>query len=88
MELCSSLYLAHPDAYLKVLAQQDDHLTRIMVVGHNPGLEQLLHVLTDSQETLPTAALAHLELEIDSWQQLNASTTARLVNLWRPKELP
>jgi len=58
-----------------------------MIVGHNPGLEQLIAHVTGEQEDLPTAALAHIALRIDRWSDLKESTRGRLVGFWRPKEL-
>jgi phosphohistidine phosphatase SixA len=59
-----------------------------MIVGHNPGLEDLLAHVTGEREALPTAALARIALPIDRWPNLDASTRGTLVGLWRPKELP
>ena len=58
-----------------------------MIVGHNPGLEQLVEQLTGEREVLPTAALAQIGLPIDRWRNLNLSTRGTLLGLWRPKEL-
>jgi phosphohistidine phosphatase len=82
-----SLYLASPDQYVSYLRCLDDRYTLVLVVGHNPGLEDLLEQIAGSYEKMPTAALAHLSLAIRSWQDFRAKTDARLVHLWRPKEL-
>jgi phosphohistidine phosphatase len=58
-----------------------------MVVGHNPGMEELVEALGGHYQRMSTAALAHIELPIDSWADMDEATTGRLVNLWRPKEL-
>jgi phosphohistidine phosphatase SixA len=58
-----------------------------MVIGHNPGVQQLLRTLTGTEPTLPTAALAKVELEISTWSELDQSAQGTLVQLWRPKEL-
>jgi phosphohistidine phosphatase len=59
----------------------------VLLVGHNPGLEEFLAGLTGRHERLPTAALAHLELDIERWQDFTPQTSARLVQLQRPKEV-
>ena len=59
----------------------------VMIVGHNPGLEDLVARLTGEPEHLPTAALAQIALPIDRWRDLTTSTRGTLVGLWRPKEL-
>jgi phosphohistidine phosphatase len=58
-----------------------------MVVGHNPGIEYLIDLLTDSDERMPTAALAQVELSIEQWADLDDEVMGILVNVWRPKEL-
>jgi phosphohistidine phosphatase len=87
LELTPELYEATPEAYVNALSELDDDLRSVMVVGHNPGLEQLLHLLTGSDEALPTAALAKVELEIATWSELDRSPRGSLAQLWRPKDL-
>ena len=88
IEFLSNLYLASPEMYLKVLSELADDIDCVLVVGHNPGLEDLLEILTEAGETLTTAALAQVNLSITQWHELNASTSGTLVKLWRPRELP
>ena len=63
------------------------NVATVLIVGHNPGLEELVARLTGEREGLPTAALAQIALPIDRWPDLTASTRGTLVGLWRPKEL-
>ena len=58
-----------------------------MVVGHNPTMEQLIDHLTGHIKPMPTAAIAHIELPITSWEALDFYTKGTLVNLWTPKTL-
>jgi len=58
----------------------------VMVVAHNPGLEDFLAQLTEEANHFPTAGLAQVELELDSWSQFNQQTRGRLVEFWRPRE--
>jgi len=81
------LYLATTDIYLKVLSELEDDHSRVMVVGHNPGLEDLSETLTGQFETLPTAALVQTSLAIEHWHELDKSVEGKLVNIWRPREL-
>jgi phosphohistidine phosphatase len=87
IELDGSLYLAPPSQYIQVLRLVPDHVRRVMVVGHNPGEEELLVQLTGQEVRFPTAALAHIEIDVISWQDLTDQTRGRLVNLWRPGEI-
>jgi phosphohistidine phosphatase len=58
------------------------------VVGHNPGLEELLEALTGLHEHLPTATLARVDLSIRRWAEVRTAAPGQLVHLWRLKELP
>lgn len=64
------LYLAEPATYLEVLAAGADPHQAVMVVGHNPGLEALIYVLTERSEHLATASLVEIELPLSAWKDL------------------
>jgi phosphohistidine phosphatase len=82
------LYIASPAGILAVLRTvRDTKAGTVMIVGHNPGLEELVAQLTGEQQDLPTAALAQIVLPIDRWGDLKVSTRGTLLGLWRPKEL-
>jgi phosphohistidine phosphatase len=86
------LYAAEPEAYLDALAQMGGEAARVMLVGHNPGLEELLQELTGEYQPLPTAALAQVSLPLSHWSELGpdpeaAGMQGKLVNLWNPKDL-
>lgn len=82
-----ALYAAGPEGYVKLLRELDDAYDRVMVVGHNPGLEELLECLTGEEHILPTAALAQVELPIKRWRELGKSMKGELIDLWRPRQL-
>jgi phosphohistidine phosphatase len=82
------LYHANVGDMLNVLRTVvETDLGTVMMVGHNPGLEELVARLTGEHEELPTAALAQIALRVDRWSDINARTRGTLVGLWRPKEL-
>jgi phosphohistidine phosphatase len=81
------LYAAGPRAYLAALRELPAACGHAMVVGHNPGLEELLALLVGDSHTLPTAALAVVELPIASWSHLDPPPGGSLRALWRPREL-
>ena len=81
------LYLASPADILSLLRTVREKAETVMIVGHNPGLEELVAQLTGERQDLPTAALAQIALPIDQWRDLKLSTRGTLVGLWRPEEL-
>ena len=87
IQLATEFYHAPPSIYLNVLIGLSDEIKRVMVIGHNPGLEELLELLTGRYEAFPTAALAYVSLDIAAWHEVSEHTRGTLVNLWRPREL-
>ncbi len=89
VQLEPSLYLADPETIVDVVRLAGAEAKRVLVVGHNPGMEELVGRLTglSEPEPMPTAGLAHIRLEIDHWKELRVPSDGRLVDLWRPAEL-
>lgn len=83
----NSLYLAEAENYLHDLLSLPDQIERVMIIGHNPGLEALLQILSGRIEALPTGVVAYLSLPINHWSEVNNKVEGELVELWRPKEL-
>lgn len=84
----SDLYAAEAETYLSVLQQLSDEYQRVLLIGHNPGLENLLGLLCDVWERMPTAGLAVVSLSLESWKDLKAEPQGALLRIWRPKDLP
>jgi phosphohistidine phosphatase len=79
------IYEASPISLLHVLAETADEFGAVLLVGHNPGLEGLIKILTGNGVSMPTAALAEISLEIDSWSAI-AADTGKLNSVVRPKD--
>lgn len=45
-----------------------------MLVGHNPGMEELLAFLTHESRHMPTCALARISLDGVSWKEVDRGT--------------
>ena len=87
VQLEPRLYLADPATIVDVVRHSGADARRLMVVGHNPGLEQLVAQLTGVTEPLPTATLVQIQLPIERWQDLRLSTGGQLVNAWQARTL-
>jgi phosphohistidine phosphatase len=83
----AELYHAEPAQISRFLNHVDASLQRILIIGHNPGLEDLLATLTGKTVSFPTASLAHVDLNLKSWSQFNSETRGRLAQIWRPREI-
>jgi phosphohistidine phosphatase len=87
IQVTRQYYHAGPEDYIEVLNEVADSHHRVMIVGHNPGMEELVEQLAGHYQKMPTAAMAQIELPINGWGELDEETNGRLMNLWRPKEL-
>jgi phosphohistidine phosphatase len=58
-----------------------------ILIGHNPGFEELLAFLTNDRRRLPTCALAKIQLDVVSWKDVRTGE-GNLEWFIVPKELP
>jgi phosphohistidine phosphatase len=86
-----ALYGASAGALLERLHDVPDHVGSVMLIGHNPGLQELALELAHTGPELhelaakfPTAALATLELP--DWRTIRPGT-GDLVGFVRPRDL-
>jgi phosphohistidine phosphatase len=80
------IYDADAARLLEVVSQVRESANAVMLVGHNPGMEELLGVLTGETHHMPTAALACIMLDTEKWGKVR-ERTGRLEWLIRPKDL-
>ena len=64
------IYEASAKQLFEVISHVEDKWNSVLLVGHNPGIEGLLHLLTDRSEHMSTASLARVGLEADGWSDL------------------
>jgi phosphohistidine phosphatase len=83
-------YLADAFTWQQILATQP--AGRLLICGHNPGLDDLVDYLSSSSapesasgKLMTTAAVAHFRVDTD-WSDLSPACCA-LVQLVRPREL-
>ena len=81
------LLLAEADIILDALRLLPNELERVLVIGHNPGMESVLQILTGQIVALPAAAAANISLVTDSWKDLELENSAELNQLWKPKDI-
>jgi phosphohistidine phosphatase len=81
------LYAAGADEIIELLCELPEVCNTVLIVGHNPGFEELVDTLTDEAPGMPTAALACIELDIDDWEAMGKEANGRLVHLWLPRNL-
>ena len=84
----NDLYLGEPETYVAAVNDLDDEkVNTVLVIGHNPGMESLLQMLTDKVESLPTGGLACIKVPVRAWKALNGEIISHLDSLYRPRDL-
>ena len=89
------IYLASVATLLAMVRETDDSAGRLLLVGHNPGLEALAMLLTrddgnglrrEMAVKYPTATVAEIALPIDHWRDA-APGGGELARFIRPRDL-
>jgi phosphohistidine phosphatase len=65
------IYEAGLPQLLTVVLEINPRYEVALLVGHNPGFEDLLGSLTGQTARMPTAALACIDLSIDDWRDVH-----------------
>lgn len=91
-------YLATAATLLEMVQETPDGVEALMLVGHNPGLEELVLLLAGSEgptdggtrdsigEKYPTASVAEIHFDANHWQDIHAGD-GHLVRFIRPRDL-
>lgn len=90
------IYLASAADLLDVVHEEPDSTLSLLLVGHNPGLEQLVLLLVSDradddargrvEEKYPTASLAEIALDVAHWADVSPGR-GRLTRFVRPRDL-
>lgn len=64
------IYEAGPLQLLEVISEIEDHRSVVFLVGHNPGIEELLQLLTDHSEQMATGTLTKIALHASEWSKV------------------
>ena len=67
IDFAEALYLAPPDTLIEHIQHTPDGVNTLLVVAHNPGMEELIHLLTNATVALPPAGLATIRFDTPQW---------------------
>jgi phosphohistidine phosphatase len=73
------IYEASAGQLVEVVSEAGDEADVVLLVGHNPGLQELLARLTGESAPMHTATLARIDLDVDAWGELGRAAHGRLV---------
>lgn len=88
------IYLAETETLVELVLGAPCRTERLMIVGHNPGMHELVLALAEGPHELreeiarkyPTAALAEISFDVDDWPDVSLGS-GRLRNFLRPRDL-
>lgn len=80
------IYEATPARLLELVSQIENESKAVLLVGHNPGMQELLLSLTGQNEEYPTATLAKIAFKNLKWTEVG-NKKGSLEWLVKPKEL-
>lgn len=90
------VYLASAQTLLEVIQDADESAGAVLLVGHNPGLEDLVFLLVPEgrdddareqvEEKYPTASVAEISLAVDHWADAEPGS-GTLQRFTRPRDL-
>ena len=80
------IYEATTSQLLEVISEVDDDRESVLLVGHNPGIEDLLALLTGQRVDVTTATFARIEINAPKWSA-NLANNGTLDWIVRPKDL-
>ncbi len=87
VEVERELYGAGCEALIARLRDVPAHVDSVLVIGHNPGMQDLaIELAGGPHDKFPTGALATVELDIGDWRALGPGR-GRLIAFIRPREL-
>lgn len=95
VEFEETIYEASPEAILKAVRTTEQAAKTLLVVGHNPGMQQLASMLIASGdvearqrllEEFPTSAIAMISFAVQDWESLHANG-GRLEHFVTPQTL-
>jgi phosphohistidine phosphatase len=79
------IYEASLSTLVQIVSEIPDDKKAAMLVGHNPGMEELLAFLTREHRQVPTGALARISID-SSWKEAGRSS-GKLEWFVTPKDL-
>lgn len=68
------IYEASPLTLMQIISRQDEAKESVFLVGHNPGFEGLIKLLTNETLVFPTAGFAKITLRADLWNDTAAGS--------------
>ena len=77
-----AIYEASQQTLLKVINQLPNEYDFIALVGHNPGIAQILYYLTGQAKEVHTSTVALIDFETNDWAAISGDTGKLVYFSW------
>ena len=81
------LYETSAIDYINVISEVSNKINMVLLVGHNPILENLIELITNELIIMETCSLVHIILPITNWKEIKTNPKCKLIQLITIKEL-
>ena len=80
IQIEEDLYHASAAEILEIIEMQEDELDGLMLFGHNPGMTNLVNMLSDLElYNLPTAGVVVLQYKVETWGEISRVDPAQVM---------
>lgn len=87
IHLSELLYGTDANYYIHVISEIADNIDILLLVGHNPILENLIELITNELIIMETCSLVHILLPIATWREIKTHPNGELIKLVTIKDL-
>jgi phosphohistidine phosphatase len=85
--LSELLYKTNAKHYINVISKISNNINMVLLVGHNPILENLIELITNELIIMETCSLVHILLPMTTWIEIKKNPKGKLIKLVTIKEL-
>jgi phosphohistidine phosphatase len=86
IEFSEKLYKASPATLLQVISELDNKFESVLLVGHYPGIEGLIRILSGEIQSMSAASIVKISLSLEGWSQI-VENCGNLELILRPADL-
>lgn len=79
------LYLPTQSNILSTIRAIPEQLSRVVIVGHNPGFGMFSMKFGNDVDQFPTCAWAHIGFDVEFWGEVTETTKSEGLDFWYPK---
>lgn len=78
LEVAQNLYQANASTFLAIVCGLHKKTSKVLLVGHNPGLEDFAQLLSGESVLMQTCALIQFTIELKHWRDFEEIKSAHL----------